>query len=58
MNNLFEGNNHNLFAKMDNEFEVEPPREIEEEKVWKETTIETVLEAFEEYLPSITFAIH
>ena len=45
---------------MDNKFEVELPKnqEDEEEKFQKEATIETVLQAFEEYLPSITFAIH
>ncbi len=60
MDNLFEGNGYNLFAQVDNRFEVELPQnhEEEEEKLQKEETIETVLQAFEEYLPSITFSIH
>ena len=60
MNNLFEGNSHNLFAQVDNRFEVELPKnhEEKEEKIQMETTIDTVLEAFEEYLPSIVFVVH
>ena len=32
MNNLFEGNSHNLFAKVDNRLEIEIPLNIEEEE--------------------------
>ena len=60
MDNLFEGNGYNLFAQVDNRFEVELPKnhEEKEEKIQMETTIDTVLEAFEEYLPSIVFVVH
>ena len=68
-NNLFGENSQNIFAKkcsnnlfvqLDNRFEVELPQnqEEEKEKLEAETTIDNVLEAFEEFLPSIAFVVH